>query len=85
MAYMPRLLRKDPSWGTAPAGESSNSSQRRTLALSPFSDAYGGFVMQPMKFVVATMSLLVLVFVMGGTIVVVAGVLTPNVITAAVN
>jgi hypothetical protein len=41
--------------------------------------------MQPMKFVVATMSLLVLVFVMGGTIVVVAGVLTPKVITAAVN
>jgi hypothetical protein len=38
-----------------------------------------------MKFVVATMSLLVLVFVMGGTIVVVAGVLTPKVITAAVN
>jgi hypothetical protein len=37
-----------------------------------------------MKFVVATMSLLVLVFVMGGTIVVVAGV-TPKVITAAVN
>ena len=62
-----------------------NSSQRQTLALSPFSNAYGGFVMQPMKFVVATMSLLVLVFVMGGTIVVVAGVLTPKVITAAVN
>ncbi len=34
--------------------------------------------MQPMKFVVATMSLLVLVFVMGGTIVVVAGVLIPQ-------
>ena len=41
--------------------------------------------MQPMKFVVATMSLLVLVFVMGGTIVVVAGVFTPKVITAEVN
>ena len=84
MAYMPRLLRKDPSWGTAPAGKC------RLLPASDFgaltvSNAYGGFVMQPMKFVVATMSLLVLVFVMGGTIVVVAGVLTPKVITAAVN
>ena len=38
-----------------------------------------------MKFVVATLSLLVLVFVMGGSIVVVAGVLTPRVFTAAVN
>jgi len=37
-----------------------------------------------MKVVVATMSLLVLVFVMGGTIVVVAGV-TPMVINAAAN
>jgi hypothetical protein len=36
-----------------------------------------------MKFVVATLSLLALVFVMGGSIVVVAGVLTPTVITAA--
>ena len=38
-----------------------------------------------MKLVIATLSLLVLVFTMGGSIVVVAGVLTPNVITAAVN
>ena len=38
-----------------------------------------------MKFVIATMSLLVLVFVMGGTIVVVGGVLTPKVITAGVD
>ena len=60
-------------------------SQRQTLALSPFSSAYGGFVMQPMKFVIATVSLLVLVFVMGGTIVVVGGVLTPKVITAGVD
>jgi hypothetical protein len=37
-----------------------------------------------MKFVIATVSLLVLVFVMGGTIVVVGGVLTPKVITAGV-
>ena len=36
-----------------------------------------------MKFVVATLSVLVLAFVMGGTIVVVGGVLTPKVI--AVN
>jgi hypothetical protein len=38
-----------------------------------------------MKFVVATLSLLVLVFVMSGTIVVVAGALTPKVFTAALN
>ena len=41
--------------------------------------------MQPMKFAIATVSLLVLVFVMGGTIVVVVGVSTPKVITAAVD
>ena len=41
--------------------------------------------MQRMKFVVATVSLLVLVSIMGGTIVVVAGVLTPKVITAGVD
>ena len=81
---MPRWLRKIPR-GELLRPERVDSSQRRTLALSPFGNAYGGFVMQPMKFVVATMSLLVLVFVMGGTIVVVAGVLTPKVITAAVN
>jgi hypothetical protein len=40
--------------------------------------------MQPMNFVVAAMALLVLVSVMGGTIVVVAGV-TPMVINAAAN
>ena len=40
---------------------------------------------QPMKFVIATLSLLVLVFLLSGTIVVVAGVLTPQVFTAAVN
>ena len=38
-----------------------------------------------MKFVISTLSLLVLVFIMGGSIVVVAGVLTPEVFTAAVN
>jgi hypothetical protein len=38
-----------------------------------------------MKFVVATLSLLVLVFLMSGSIVVVAEVLTPKVFTAAVN
>jgi len=37
-----------------------------------------------MKFVIATLSLLVLVFTMGGSIVVVAGVLTPKVLTASV-
>jgi hypothetical protein len=37
-----------------------------------------------MNFVVATMSLLVLVFVMGGTILIVAG-MTPMVINAAAN
>ena len=38
-----------------------------------------------MKFVISTLSLLVLVCIMGGSIVVVAGVLTPKVFTAAVN
>lgn len=38
-----------------------------------------------MKLVIASLSLLVLVFTMGGSIVVVAGVLTPKVFTAAVN
>ena len=38
-----------------------------------------------MKFVVATLSLLVLVFIMSGSMFVVAGVLTPKVFTAAVN
>jgi hypothetical protein len=38
-----------------------------------------------MKFVVATLSLLVLVFLMSGSIVVVARVLTPNVLSAAAN
>ena len=38
-----------------------------------------------MKFVISTLSLLVLVFIMGGSIVVVAGVFTPKVFTAAVN
>ena len=81
---MPRLPRKDPSWGTAQAGESRPLPASDFGALT-FSNAYGGFVMQPMKFVIATVSLLVLVFVMGGTIVVVGGVLTPKVITAAVD
>jgi hypothetical protein len=61
-----------------------DSSQRQTLALSPLSNSHGGFLMQPMNFVVAAMALLVLVSVMGGTIVVVAGV-TPMVINAAAN
>jgi hypothetical protein len=38
-----------------------------------------------MKFVIATLSLLVLVFVMSGSIVLVTGVFTPKVFTAAVN
>ena len=38
-----------------------------------------------MKFVIATLSLLVLVFLMGGSLVVVAGVLTPKVLTASVD
>jgi hypothetical protein len=38
-----------------------------------------------MKLVVATLSLLVLVFIMSGSIVLVAGVFTPTVFTAAVN
>jgi hypothetical protein len=38
-----------------------------------------------MKFVIAALSLLVLVLTMGGSIIVVAGVLTPKVFTAAVN
>jgi hypothetical protein len=38
-----------------------------------------------MKFVIATLSLLVLAFTMGGSIVVVAGVLTPKVLTASAN
>jgi hypothetical protein len=38
-----------------------------------------------MKFVIATLSLLVLVFLMGGSLVVVVGVLTPNVLTATVD
>ena len=38
-----------------------------------------------MKFVIATLSLLVLVLLVGSSVVVVAGVLTPKVLTAAVD
>ena len=77
-------LRKIPR-GELLRPERVDPSQRQTLALSRLVMHTGGFVMQPMKFVIATVSLLVLVFVMGGTIVVVGGVLTPKVITAAVD
>jgi hypothetical protein len=79
---MPRLLRKDPPRRELLRQARVDPSERQTLALSPLSNEYGGLVM---KFVIATVSLLVLVFVMGGTMVVVGGVLTPKVITAAVD
>ena len=77
-------LGKDPLVGNC-SGRSEKPLPASDFGALRGSSAYGGFVMQRMKFVVATVSLLVLVSIMGGTIVVVAGVLTPKVITAGVD